>query len=224
MRKKSHISLAKYILESKGMEELNKCKKSFYVGSILPDCVPSFLTRKHNIEETLDLLKMEISNVTDKYDVTKGIDTYFCRHLGMIIHYVADYFTFPHNKIYPGNLKDHCVYEEELKRKLRNYLKSPEVKKDKKLVADLKTPEALIEFIQKSHEEYLKHKDAYILDLKKLDNAKKDLTIMHPLPRVNEISTDVDDDPRAKYFEQALNGKYIRMALIMNLLEVVPEC
>lgn len=70
-----------------------------------------------------------------------------------------------------------------------------------------------------SEEEYLKHKDAYILDLKKLDNAKKDLTIMHPLPRVNEISTDVDDDPRAKYFEQALNGKYIRMALIMTLLK-----
>ena len=70
-----------------------------------------------------------------------------------------------------------------------------------------------------SEEEYLKHKDAYILDLKKLDNAKKDLTIMHPLPRVNEISTDVDDDPRAKYFEQALNGKYIRTALIMTLLK-----
>lgn len=70
-----------------------------------------------------------------------------------------------------------------------------------------------------SEDEYLKHKDAYILDLKKLDNAKKDLTIMHPLPRVNEISTDVDDDPRAKYFEQALNGKYIRMALIMTLLK-----
>lgn len=70
-----------------------------------------------------------------------------------------------------------------------------------------------------SEEEYLKHKDAYILDLKKLGNAKKDLTIMHPLPRVNEISTDVDDDPRAKYFEQALNGKYIRMALIMTLLK-----
>lgn len=70
-----------------------------------------------------------------------------------------------------------------------------------------------------SEEEYLKLKDAYILDLKKLDNAKKDLTIMHPLPRINEISTDVDDDPRAKYFEQALNGKYMRMALIMTLLK-----
>ena len=70
-----------------------------------------------------------------------------------------------------------------------------------------------------SEDEYLKHKDAFILDTDKLKNAKSDLTIMHPLPRVNEIDTAVDDDPRAKYFEQALNGKYIRMALIITLLK-----
>lgn len=70
-----------------------------------------------------------------------------------------------------------------------------------------------------SEEEYLKHKDAFILDRAKLKDAKENLTIMHPLPRINEISTDVDDDPRAKYFEQALNGKYMRMALIINLLK-----
>ena len=70
-----------------------------------------------------------------------------------------------------------------------------------------------------SQEEYQKHKDAFILDVDKLENAKSDLTIMHPLPRVNEITTDVDNDPRAKYFEQALNGKYIRMALIITLLK-----
>ena len=65
-----------------------------------------------------------------------------------------------------------------------------------------------------SEDEYLRHKDPA-----KLENAKSDLTIMHPLPRVNEITTEVDDDPRAKYFEQALNGKFIRMALIMTLLK-----
>lgn len=70
-----------------------------------------------------------------------------------------------------------------------------------------------------SEEEYLKHKDAFILNQAKLKDAKENLTIMHPLPRINEISTDVDDDPRAKYFEQALNGKYMRMALIINLLK-----
>ena len=70
-----------------------------------------------------------------------------------------------------------------------------------------------------SEDEYLKHKDAFILDLEKLKNAKSDLTIMHPLPRVNEIAKEVDDDPRAKYFEQVLNGKYMRMALIITLLK-----
>ena len=68
--------------------------------------------------------------------------------------------------------------------------------------------------------DYMRLKDYYILDKKKLDNAKKDLCVMHPLPRVNEINKDVDNDKRAKYFEQAFNGVYIRMALILKLLEV----
>ncbi len=71
-----------------------------------------------------------------------------------------------------------------------------------------------------SEEEYVRLKDYYILDMDKLKNAKKDLCILHPLPRVNEIHTDVDDDPRACYFEQAYNGVFIRMALILMLLEV----
>lgn len=71
-----------------------------------------------------------------------------------------------------------------------------------------------------NEEDYLRLKDYYILDEEKLVTAKKDLCILHPLPRVNEISTDVDDDKRAKYFEQAYNGVYIRMALILKLLEV----
>ena len=71
-----------------------------------------------------------------------------------------------------------------------------------------------------SEEEYIRLKDYYILDKDKLRNAKKDLCILHPLPRVNEIHIDVDDDPRACYFEQAYNGVFIRMALILMLLEV----
>ncbi len=68
-------------------------------------------------------------------------------------------------------------------------------------------------------DEYERLKDSYVLTLPKLTNAKKDLVIMHPLPRVNEISVKVDSDPRACYFEQALNGKYMRMALILKLLK-----
>lgn len=66
--------------------------------------------------------------------------------------------------------------------------------------------------------DYIRLKDTYILDKSKLALARPDLSILHPLPRVNEISVDVDDDPRACYFRQALNGKYVRMALIMDLL------
>ena len=69
--------------------------------------------------------------------------------------------------------------------------------------------------------DYLRLKDSYILTPEKLKNAKDDLCIMHPLPRVNEISVAIDDDKRACYFKQVLNGKYMRMALILKLLEVL---
>ena len=71
-----------------------------------------------------------------------------------------------------------------------------------------------------NEDDYIRLKDYYILNKEKLKNAKEDLCIMHPLPRVNEISTEVDEDKRACYFKQAKYGKYIRMALILNLLEV----
>lgn len=71
-----------------------------------------------------------------------------------------------------------------------------------------------------NEEDYLRLKDSYILTPEKLVNAKKDLSILHPLPRVNEISVSVDKDPRAAYWRQVKNGKFIRMALIMKLLDI----
>ena len=71
-----------------------------------------------------------------------------------------------------------------------------------------------------NEEDYIRLKDTYILDKAKLKGAKSDLMILHPLPRVNEISTDIDDDPRATYFKQAKYGVYVRMALILRLLEL----
>ena len=68
--------------------------------------------------------------------------------------------------------------------------------------------------------DYIKLKNSYVLDEEKLKNAKDDLCIMHPLPRVNEVSVKVDKDPRACYFKQAEYGKFIRMALILKLLEI----
>ena len=71
-----------------------------------------------------------------------------------------------------------------------------------------------------NEDEYVRLKDSYILTPEKLRTAKENLSILHPLPRVNEISVAIDDDPRACYFKQALNGKYMRMALILKLLGV----
>ena len=75
-----------------------------------------------------------------------------------------------------------------------------------------------------NEEDYIRMKDCYILDKEQRKLAKPDMYVLHPLPRVNEISVEVDDDPRAAYFKQVQNGVYVRMALIMTLLEVEKPC
>ncbi len=113
--------------------------------------------------------------------------------------------------------------------RLPNYVRYEylEGKQEYKEVADLESvmPELDILYMTRIqqerfafYEDYLRLKDSYILTPEKLTHAKEDLCILHPLPRVNEISVAVDDDPRACYFEQAENGRYIRMALILKLL------
>ena len=71
-----------------------------------------------------------------------------------------------------------------------------------------------------NEEDYIRLKDRFILDAEKMTYARPDTYILHPLPRVNEISTEVDSDPRAQYFNQARNGMYVRMALICKLLGI----
>ena len=75
-----------------------------------------------------------------------------------------------------------------------------------------------------NEEDYIRMKDCYILDKQKMSLAREDMFVLHPLPRVNEISVEVDDDPRAAYFRQVQYGVYVRMALIMTLLEVEKPC
>ena len=120
------------------------------------------------------------------------------------------------------------VSPEELK--LPSYVKNEVIKKNSipyEQTTDLESvmPELDILYMTRvqrerffNEEDYLRLKDSYILTPEKLKNAKQDLCILHPLPRVNEISVAVDDDPRACYFKQVRNGRYIRMALIMKML------
>ena len=164
MRKKSHISLAKYIVDSLGEQELQKHKKAFYLGSILPDCKPSFITIKHEMEGTFPKVQHELEELVERQKNAQINMRVFYRNLGEVIHYIADYFTFPHNPHYPGNLKDHCIYEEHLKRGLKEYIASGEAEKNSEwvrlTVVNLNSTADICNFIRKAHETYVKLKNS----------------------------------------------------------------
>ena len=97
MRKKSHVSLAVYLINNLDSGLLTSHRKAFIIGSILPDCKPSFVTTKHNMEETFDMVSSFISQLTVDSADYRRISTAYCRRLGEVTHYIADYFTYPHN-------------------------------------------------------------------------------------------------------------------------------
>lgn len=165
MRKKSHISLAKFIVNNMQVTDLKEHKKAFYIGSILPDLKPSFITKKHTIEETFDTLTDEIKKITVDYDMDKGINTYYARHLGVITHYLADYFTFPHNKIFQGSITQHVRYEKELKHRLKEYVTRDDVKRERRIGKRILSIEEIIILIQRAHREYLKALKAIKIDI-----------------------------------------------------------
>lgn len=160
MRKKSHISLARYIVNSLEDEELKKHKLSFYIGSILPDIKPSFIYKRHEITGTYPALKEHIKRLSEgeKLIDKKKKGRKYYMDLGQVSHYLADYFTFPHNKIYAGGFKEHCSYEEKLKRDLKTYLEGREAAKQKLKEIEFTNAQNLCEFIQKAHDEYLTKK------------------------------------------------------------------
>lgn len=166
MRKKSHISLARYIVRSLSNEELTRHKKSFYLGNILPDCKPSFVTTRHEFFGTFDMVKETISRLTLESDPSFIFSSAYYRNLGEVTHYLADYFTFPHNITYTGNIREHCAYEEQLKISLREYIKSGEAERNIEKAQHFNTLDDLFEFIKKTHSEYLKFKRSIEEDCK----------------------------------------------------------
>ena len=105
---------------------------------------------------------------------------------------------------------------------MANHIEFEEVERLEEAMADLDV--LYMTRVQKerffNEEDYIRLKDYYILTKQKLNLAKEDMLVLHPLPRVNEISVEVDDDPRAAYFKQAQYGVYVRMALILTLLGI----
>ena len=171
MRKKSHISLAKFLVNNMQVQDLHQHKKAFYIGSILPDISPSFITKRHTIDETFFVLLEEIKKITVDYDFNKGINGYYARHLGVVTHYLSDYCTYPHNDIFEGTIKTHVYYEKELKHSLKAYVRhenNQNIRKQSRLDCSF---EEIIHLICKIHNEYLRaiknvhHDIKFIIDI-----------------------------------------------------------
>ena len=164
MRKKSHISLAKHIVNISDIQNFDKHKKAFYVGSILPDCKPSFLTKRHEITGTFDLVEHRIEKLTKGYKDMEDLSTLYFTRLGEVMHYIADYFTFPHNKEYPGSMKEHCIYEGELKHKLRQYIRNLNERDMNRWKASIQLEDLsrfqsvadICEFLKEEHHRYIR--------------------------------------------------------------------
>lgn len=115
MRKITHINLGSFLLES---EEVHAKRKCFLFGNILPDCLPTFIYVKHNIDNTLDKVEKLL------FDLSRlSTETYlFWIKLGCLMHYIADYFTFPHTRLFHEGFWKHNSYEKELKDKFKEDL------------------------------------------------------------------------------------------------------
>lgn len=164
MRKKSHISLAIGLMDNLQIQDTVNHKFTFCFGSILPDCKPSFLTTPHNFQKTFENVKEKIEKFLENIENMQNFGYRACIRLGEIIHYIADYFTFPHNDHYDGNLKDHCFYENDLKFALRRYLVSGEVIALRKNIRVYETKEELFDFIENTHRKYMEKKSEVLED------------------------------------------------------------
>lgn len=168
MRKKSHISLAGYLVRELGMEELANHKKAFYLGSVLPDMNPKMVKEPHEFATSYEKLQESICQVVEAGADGDYKERVVWRKLGEIIHYLADYFTFPHNISYDGNLKDHCLYERDMKYWMRDYVRTPEAmlifcrqRIEAEKIHDL---QELFAYIEKKHMEYMKHSHTVVDD------------------------------------------------------------
>lgn len=156
MRKKSHILLARYLADQMTVSEsLQSHRKAFCLGSILPDIKPSFITKRHEFygtfHEVQEKLKVLVEDGTDRYKER----VFWCR-MGEIFHYIADYFTFPHNRTFTGTLVEHNSYEKELKNQLKSYIRNGYADQYAGYAIHFTSFGQLTEYIQDKHAVYLK--------------------------------------------------------------------
>ena len=158
MRKKSHILLARYLADQLTVDEsLQSHRKAFCLGSILPDIRPSFVVKKHEYFSTFGEIQEKMLQLVE-HGPLEGKERVYWRTFGEVLHYVADYFTFPHNRTYTGSLYEHSQYEKILKQRLKICIKSGAAGAYVFRDVYFKNLEELTEFIQVSHTSYLRKK------------------------------------------------------------------
>ncbi len=172
MRKKSHISLAKYLVREQGLLQLHEHKKAFYLGSVMPDLNPKMLREPHEFETTYEPWKELLRQLLEQRPDGEMSDAMFWRRLGVAVHYLADYFTFPHNVTFDGNLKDHCMYESELKYYLRAFVRRPEAGRifcsAARTAREIVNLEELFAYVERAHRAYLPGAHSVGLDCRKI--------------------------------------------------------
>lgn len=160
MRKKSHVSLAGYLVRELGSENLTKHKRAFYFGSVRPDLNPRMFKEPHKFDVTYGQFKEKVSRIVmDGRDGKCSKTSLWCR-TGEVLHYLADYFTYPHNTVYDGGVKGHCLHERDLKYLLRKYVRTPEAQKvfdgQRAVAGEIKDLPELFRYIETCHKEYLR--------------------------------------------------------------------
>lgn len=155
MRKKSHILLGRYLADQMSeVYSLQQHRKAFCLGNIMPDLKPSFLTTRHEFFGTFDHLQNKMRALVEKNPEEENARVYW-RRFGEVMHYMADYFTFPHNKTYTGSLAQHNHYEKVLKNELKSCIQGGEACRYLQPAIRFDTFATLIDYIEAAHERYL---------------------------------------------------------------------
>lgn len=165
MRKKSHILLARYLADQMpANESLQSHRKAFCLGNILPDIQPSFITKRHEYFGTFDEVQGKIRRLVQSGESYN--DRVFWRRAGEVMHYIADYFTFPHNKTFDGTLRQHNSYEKHLKNELKEFVQEGKAEAYAAHVIRFETLNQLLEYIKVHHRRYMNCKRSVEEDIR----------------------------------------------------------
>ena len=155
MRKKSHILLGRYLADQMSeVYSLQQHRKAFCLGNIMPDLRLSFLTTRHEFFGTFNQLQNKMKELVERNPEEENARVYW-RRFGEVMHYMADYFTFPHNRTYKGSLAEHNSYEAELKNRLKECILSGRADRQLEEAKHFDSFEELVEYIRERHAYYL---------------------------------------------------------------------